>query len=55
MSKNKKITKKQLIKILKTTPEPTETTRYNWNRKVSHKEWLKGYWKWRKQHENSGR
>ena len=44
-----KISKGKLIKILKKTPEvPNKGLSSIKNKDTSHKDWLKGYWAWKK-------
>jgi N-acetyl-gamma-glutamylphosphate reductase len=45
--KTKKISKNKLIKILKTKYNNEEYICVIPNKKISHKEWLQGYWRWR--------
>lgn len=50
-----RISKKKLLKILKGEYEDTQWTKKSLAehlaKPISHKEWLKGYWRWRKEME----
>jgi hypothetical protein len=51
MSTTKKITKKKLMQILKSEPEEINLINDFLYRKPTQKEWIAGYWRWRKEQE----
>jgi len=53
MSTTKKITKKKLMQILKSEPEEINLINDFLYRKPTQKEWIAGYWRWRKEQEKN--